>query len=187
MSSIWGWTDPVTKQEWALLGRADGTTFVDITAPSRPITVADLPLTEGARSELRGARSRSTKITRYVVSDGSGPHGVQIFDLTRLRTMKPQANGLPQKISADLDLSTTSRASTTSSSTKTSASCIPSGSNGGGNTCGGGLHMVDIREPKSPKFVGCHSDTSTGMAKTGYSHDAVCVIVQGAGQALQGA
>ena len=36
ISSIWGWTDPQTKQEWALLGRRDGTTFVDITNPTQP-------------------------------------------------------------------------------------------------------------------------------------------------------
>ena len=37
----------------------------------------------------------------FIVSDGAGPHGMQIFDLTRLRTMKPQPNGLPQKVAAD--------------------------------------------------------------------------------------
>jgi choice-of-anchor B domain-containing protein len=184
MSSIWGWTDPVTKQEWALLGRADGTTFVDITAPSRPITVADLPLTEGARPSAW----REIKVYKdhaFVVSDGSGPHGVQIFDLTRLRTMKPQANGLPQKVSADLIYRNVASVHNIVIN-EDSGFMYPVGSNGGGNTCGGGLHMVDIREPKSPKFVGCHSDTSTGMAKTGYSHDAVCVIYKGPDKRYKG-
>ena len=184
MSSIWGWTDPVTKQEWALLGRADGTTFVDITAPSRPITVADLPLTEGARP----SSWREIKVYKdhaFVVSDGSGPHGVQIFDLTRLRSMKPQPSGLPQKVAADAIYRNVASVHNVVIN-EDSGFMYPVGSNGGGNTCGGGLHMVDIRDPKSPKFVGCHSDTSTGMAKTGYSHDAVCVNYKGPDKRYRG-
>ena len=100
ISSIWGWTDPQTKQEWALLGRRDGTAFVDITSPTNPRSVADLPLTDGARPSAW----REIKVYKdhaFIVSDGAGPHGIQIFDLTRLRTMKPQPNGLPQKVQAD--------------------------------------------------------------------------------------
>src|SRR5262245_56922890 len=32
-SSSWGWTDPDTQKEYALLGRSTGTSFVDITNP----------------------------------------------------------------------------------------------------------------------------------------------------------
>ena len=40
-------------------------------------------------------------------------------------------------------------------------------------TCGGGLHMIDIRDPENPQFVGCFSDPSTGIQKTGYARCAV--------------
>jgi choice-of-anchor B domain-containing protein len=53
------------------------------------------------------------------------------------------------------------------------------GSSSGGETCGGGLHMVDIRDPKNPKFAGCFADSSTGNARTGYSHDAQCITYNG--------
>ena len=49
MNDIWGWTDPRTGKEWALVGRRDGSTFVDMSNATRPIAVADLPLTDGAR------------------------------------------------------------------------------------------------------------------------------------------
>ena len=49
MNDVWGWTDPQTGKEWAIVGRRDGTTFVDISDPSNPRPVADLPLTDGAR------------------------------------------------------------------------------------------------------------------------------------------
>ena len=53
------------------------------------------------------------------------------------------------------------------------------GSSGGGDSCGGGLHMIDIREPKNPTFAGCFADERTGRSGTGYSHDAQCVIYSG--------
>ena len=184
MSSLWGWTDSQTKQEWALLGRRDGTTFVDITNPTRPLAVADLPLTEGARA----SSWREMKVYKdhaYIVADSAGPHGIQIFDLTRLRTMKPQPNGLPQKVDADLIYRKVNSVHDMVINEE-SGFAYPVGSSGGGTTCGGGLHMIDIKEPKNPKFVGCFADAETGRQRTGYIHDAQCVNYKGPGQALQG-
>ena len=55
----------------------------------------------------------------------------------------------------------------------------PVGANGGGETCGGALHMVDIRDPARPTFAGCFADASTGRQRTGYIHDAQCVTYRG--------
>jgi choice-of-anchor B domain-containing protein len=60
------------------------------------------------------------------------------------------------------------------------------GASMGGETCGGGLHMIDVREPKNPKFAGCFSDTRTGNARTGYSHDAQCIKYHGPDQEFVG-
>jgi choice-of-anchor B domain-containing protein len=60
------------------------------------------------------------------------------------------------------------------------------GSSSGGETCGGGLHMIDIRDPKSPKFAGCFADPQTGRASTGYSHDAQCVTYSGPDSTYRG-
>jgi choice-of-anchor B domain-containing protein len=184
MSSLWGWTDSQTKQEWALLGRRDGSTFVDITNPTRPIAVADLPLTDGARP----SSWREMKVYKdhaFIVSDGAGPHGMQIFDLTRLRTMKPQPNGLPQKVEADFIYRNVNSVHDMVINEE-SGFAYPVGSSGGGTTCGGGLHMIDIREPKNPKFVGCFADTETGRARTGYIHDAQCVNYKGPDKRYKG-
>ena len=177
MNDIWGWTDPQTKKEWAIVGRRDGTTFVDITNPSRPLAVADLPLTEGARPNSW----RDMKVYKdhvYIVADGAGQHGMQVFDLTRLRGLKPQASGLPQKVEFDAIYTNIASAHNIVINEE-SGFAYPVGASGGGTTCGGGLHMVDIREPKQPTFVGCFSDSSTGRAGTGYSHDAQCVTYKG--------
>jgi choice-of-anchor B domain-containing protein len=177
MNDIWGWTDSQTGKEWALLGRRDGTTFVDISNPVNPVAVADLPLTDGARP----ASWRDIKVYKdhaYIVSDGSGPHGMQIFDLTRLRSLRPQANGAPVMIRPDTIYREINSAHNIVINEE-SGYAYSVGSSGGGTTCGGGLHMIDIRQPKQPVFAGCFADTTTGRSGTGYSHDAQCVTYKG--------
>jgi len=184
MNDIWGWTDPQTKREWAIVGRRDGTTFVDITDPTKPIVAADLPLTDGARPSAW----RDMKVYKdhaYIVSDSAGQHGMQVFDLTRLRTLKPQPNGLPQKVEFD-GIYTNIASAHNIVINEESGYAYPVGSSGGGTTCGGGLHMVDIREPKNPTFAGCFSDSGTGRAGTGYSHDAQCITYKGPDRRYRG-
>jgi choice-of-anchor B domain-containing protein len=185
LSSLWGYTDAKTKKEWAIVGRRDGATFVDITNPVKPIVVADLPLTEGARpSSWR--EIKVYKDTAYIVSDGAGPHGIQVFDLGRLRTMTPQANGLPQKVDADFIYRQVNSVHDIVINEE-SGFLYAVGSSAGGTTCGGGLHMMDVRaDPKAPVFVGCYADTQTGRGRTGYSHDAQCVSYKGPDKRYKG-
>lgn len=42
----------------------------------------------------------------------------------------------------------------------------------GTNTCEGGLHMIDIRTPSEPKFLGC-------FGLDGYTHDLQCTSMKG--------
>ena len=42
-ADIWGWTDPETDQEYAIVGCEDGTSFVDISEPANPVVVGFLP------------------------------------------------------------------------------------------------------------------------------------------------
>jgi choice-of-anchor B domain-containing protein len=53
------------------------------------------------------------------------------------------------------------------------------GSQSGGTTCGGGLHMIDLSNPTNPSFAGCFADVTTGRIGTGYTHDVQCVIYSG--------
>ncbi len=177
MNDVWGWTDAQTKKEWVIAGRRDGSTFIDITNPVRPVVVADLPLTDGARPNTW----RDMKVYKdhaFIVADAAGQHGMQVFDLTRLRTLKPQANGLPVRVEADTTYTEIASAHNIVIN-EDSGFAYSVGSSGGGTTCGGGLHMIDIREPKKPVFAGCFSDAGTGRAGTGYSHDAQCVNYKG--------
>ncbi|MEO5510738.1 MAG: choice-of-anchor B family protein [Longimicrobiales bacterium] len=176
MNDIWGWTDPVTKKEWALVGRRDGTTFVDMSNPSMPVPVADLPMTKGAVANA-WRDIKTYKDHAYIVADNAREHGMQVFDLRRLRTMRPVA-GRPVKVKEDTVYHEINSAHNIVINEE-SGYAYSVGSSGGGSTCGGGLHMVDIRDPGKPKFAGCFSHTGTGRTGTGYSHDAQCVTYKG--------
>ena len=173
LNDVWGWTDPETDREYALVGRMDGTAFVDITDPVNPKYLGELPKPDSANANVW----RDIKVYKdhaYIVADGSGPHGMQVFDLTRLRNVR----NAPQKFTMDAHYRNINSAHNIVINEETGFA-YSVGSSSGGETCGGGLHMIDIRDPKNPKFAGCFADPQTGRASTGYSHDAQCVTYSG--------
>jgi choice-of-anchor B domain-containing protein len=175
LNDVWGWTDPVTGKEWAIVGRYDGTSFIDISDAAHPVYAGNLPLHAGARPNVW----RDIKVYKdhaYVVSDGAGPHGVQVFDLTRLRGVTPAQ--MPATFTEDVHYDKVASAHNIVID-EASGFAFAVGSNSGGESCGGGLHMIDIREPKNPTFAGCFQDTRTGIQRTGYTHDAQCVKYTG--------
>ena len=172
-NDLWGWTDPESGREYAIMGRADGTTFVDLSDPGNPVYLGEMPLTEGAIVNMW----RDIKVYdnhAFVVADNAGAHGVQVFDLTQLRdvtdppvTFEPTAHydGINSAHNIVINEET--------------GFAYVVGASGGGETCGGGLHMIDLSDPKDPTFAGCFADANTGGAGTGYSHDAQCVRYNG--------
>ncbi len=181
VNDVWGWTDPVTGTEWALVGRYDGTSFIDLSDPANPVYAGDLPLTEGARPSVW----RDIKVYRdhaFIVADGANEHGMQVFDLTQLRDPRNgpvtfQATALYDRIHSAHNIVINEE----------TGFAYAVGSSGGGNTCGGGLHMIDIRDPVGPVFVGCFTDPSRIHNRLrGYSHDAMCVNYRGPDSEHQG-
>lgn len=172
MNDNWGWTDSLSGKEYALLGRTDGTAFVDVSNPSNPRYLGNLPLTEGA-NPAAWRDIKTYKGYAFIVSDGAGPHGMQVFDLKRLRNVTT-----PQLFTPDFVYRNINSAHNIVINEQ-SGFAYAVGASSGGETCGGGLHMIDIHDPLSPKFAGCFQDTQTGINKTGYSHDAQCVTYHG--------
>ncbi|MFQ5529830.1 MAG: choice-of-anchor B family protein [Gemmatimonadota bacterium] len=171
-NDVWGWTDAETDREYALVGMTDATSFIDVTDAANPVYVGKLDRTPGAP----GSGWRDIKVYdnhAFIVSEAGG-HGVQVFDLTQLRDVQ----------NAPVEFEQTAHYDGISSAhniviNEESGFAFSVGSNGGGETCGGGLHMIDLRTPAEPTFAGCFSDTDTGNAGTGYSHDAQCVMYEG--------
>lgn len=180
LNDMWGWTDEETGKNYALVGRNNGTSFVDVTDPLNPVYIGDLPMTEGSRANVwRDMKVYSDHV--FVVADNAGAHGVQVMDLTRFRNF----DGEPMLFDEDAIYRNVNSVHNIVINEQTGFA-FAVGSSGGGETCGGGLHMINIQEPTNPTFAGCFADPSTGRAGTGYSHDAQCVIYEGPDEEHQG-
>ena len=172
VNDVWGWTDPETRRDYALVARRDGAAFVDVTNPAHPSLIGSLPRTQGSPPSVW----RDIKVLNnhaYIVADGADQHGMQVFDLTRLRTVADT----PAIFRPDTTYHVMASAHNVVADT-TSGFLYIVGANSGGETCGGGLHMVDARDPKNPVFAGCYNDRA-GANSRGYTHDAQCVTYRG--------
>jgi choice-of-anchor B domain-containing protein len=166
-NDIWGWTDPVTDREYALMGRSNGTSFVDVTVPESPVYLGTLP-PHTVNSDWRDLEVFGNTVV--IVSEAAG-HGMQVFDLTRLRTV----TNPPVTFTEDAHYDGFGSAHTVTVSTATGFVYA-----NGSKTCGGGgAHIVDLRDPDNPTFAGCYSGD-------GYTHDSQCVIYHGPDVAHQG-
>jgi choice-of-anchor B domain-containing protein len=179
LSDIWGYDDPQTGHAIAIVGRVDGTAFVDITDPSRPVYLGDLPKTAGSPGTF-WREIKTYKHYAFIVSDGARNHGMQVFDLDRLRGVRTR-----QTFTEDAHYGVAHSVHDIVADTA-SGFIYLTGSNAGGEMCGGGLHMVDVHDPLHPKFAGCFSDPATGRQGTGYTHDAQCVVYHGPTVKYQG-
>ena len=160
-NDIWGWTDPETGTDYALMGGSEGTTIVDISSPRNPDVVGILP----THTTAGGDFWRDIKVYQnhmYVGSENSG-HGIQVFDLTEVRGV----TGDPVTFSATNRYTGVGNSHNIHINEDTGYLYIV-----GSGTCSGGLHMADISDPASPEFAGCFADH-------GYIHDTQCVIYDG--------
>ena len=158
-NDLWGWHDVETGREYALMGMRNGTAFVDVSDPDDAIYLGRLP------SESESSLWRDIKVYQnyaYIVADHTGAHGMQVFDLTRIRDLSS-----PQEFAAD----------TVYGDFETSHNLAVNEDTGFiyallSNTCEGGLHMIDLEIPNNPQFAGCHMTVRT--------HDSQCVVYAGA-------
>ena len=162
LNDIWGWTDLTTGTEVAIVGRENGTSFVDISDPADPQLMGFLPSSNGGVGDWRDIKVYQDHA--YIVADGAGnnTHGLQIFDLRTLSGITPG--------------STLSETATHTGFGNAHNIAINEDSGFayvvGANQCSGGLYMLDISTPANPQFAGCFSED-------GYTHDAQCVVYQG--------
>ena len=171
LNDIWGWTDPSTSKEYALVGLRLGTSFVDVTDPVNPFVAGVLP------TQTNSSTWRDIKVYKdhaFVVADNAGSHGVQIFDLTQLRgvtdftvfetTYHYDKVGSVHNIAINEETGF-AYAVGIGSASESQYVC--------------GAHMIDINDPSDPIFAGCLSDNTTGRGKDGYVHDGQFVIYKG--------
>ncbi len=173
MNDVWGWTDPETGAEIAIVGRSDGTSFIDVSNANNPVYLGDLPATDtSVPNHWRDVKTYQNYA--FVVADNVGKHGMQIFDLKKLRDLKV----VPATFEADVVYDGI-YSSHNVVINEDSGFAYLVGNSDGGETCGGSLHMVDIRNPLEPKFAGCYHDVTHPSAGRGVTHDAQCVNYTG--------
>ena len=198
LNDIWGWTDLQTGKEYALVGLTDGVTFVDISTPAEPKVIGKLVESTHNRSKsfneqfalscgiglmkpagysLERSSWRDFKVFQnhlFVVSDAQ-VHGMQVFDLTRLRDV----SNPPEIFEHDELYQQIDNAHNIAINEQTGYAYIVGATNGA--TCSeGGLHMVDINSPLSPSFAGCFAEERVrAISNPGYVHDTQCVNYDG--------
>ena len=167
VNDVWGWTDPLTGKEYAIVGRSNGTSFVDISNPEQPTYLGNLP-PHSVDSVWRSIKVYADHA--FIVSEADN-HGMQVFDLTRLRNVAAP----PVAFTENAHYAGFRRAHTLAVNEATGFAYAA----GSKDTCAGGLHVVDIRNPGAPVFAGC-------VGQDGYTHETQCVIYRGPDLEYQG-
>ncbi len=158
-NDCWGWTDSVSGKEYALMCTTTGVSFVDISNPIDPVLVGTLP-TATTNSSWRDVKVYSDHA--FVVSEASG-HGMQVFDLTRLRDV----TSAPETFTDDAHYTQFGNAHNIVINEDSGFAYAV-----GTSTYNGGPHFVNIQDPKNPMSAGGYSADS-------YSHDAQVVTYNG--------
>jgi choice-of-anchor B domain-containing protein len=159
-NDVWGWSHPEDGHEYVMIGLYEGVAFVDVSEPIHPVYVGFLP-SEAGFSAWGDVRTFGDYA--FIVKDGAGSHGMQVFDLTRLESVTSP----PETFTPDAVYGGFGNAHNIAVDEATGFAYVV-----GSNTCAGGLHMIDLADPLSPQFAGCFSDD-------GYTHDVQCVVYLG--------
>ena len=169
-NDMWGWTDPDTGKEYALVGLNNGTAFVDISDPDHPLRIGNLA-THSINSTWRDIKTFGHYA--LIVSEAQN-HGLQVFDLHRLRNVTTP----PVAFTEDAWYGNFGRAHNIVVN-EASGFAYAVGSRQGTQQCAAGLHMIDMHSPLAPTFAGCFS-------ADGYTHDAQCINYDGPDTAFVG-
>lgn len=156
-NDIWGWTDPESGKEYAIMAVLEGTVFVDVSDPLNPEYLVYIP------TQTRASQWHDIKVYNnraYIVSEARD-HGMQVYDLTRLRGISSVTEH-----AADHHFDYFGNAHNVVINEETARAYAV-----GSNQCSGGLVIIDIRDLE-PQFLGCFS-------RDGYTHDAQCVVYHG--------
>ncbi len=154
----WGWIDPTNNDEYALVGLEDGTAFIDISDPNAPVYLGKLP-TQTSTSQWRDIKVYNNYA--FIVSEAPG-HGIQIFDLTRLRNV----SNPPVTFTIDAHFNGFGSAHNIVINEETGYAY------GVGADTYVGSHFVNIQNPLNPIDAG-------GFSGDGYTHDAQVVTYSG--------
>ncbi len=166
-SDIWGWTDPTTDKEYAIAAMTNSTAFVDVTDPLNPVFLGRLDSSAG-NNYWRDVKIYNNHA--FIVADNVGAHGMQVFDLTKLRGVTTAQN-----FTEDANYKTDVLGSCHNIfiNEETAVAYLVGCKNARGSRIfNGGPIFVDISDPKNPTKINHYADE-------GYTHDVQVVNYQG--------
>jgi choice-of-anchor B domain-containing protein len=138
-NSCWGYVNPVSGKEYAIIGLYDGTAIVDITNPGNATLKA---FAAGPASLWRDVRTHGT----YCYAASEGGSGIQVINLVRID------EGLANIVNTVTAPTTTTAATHTLAVDNASGFLYRAG--GGSN----GLRMYSLADPANPTYVGIWSN-----------------------------
>ncbi|PCE66404.1 choice-of-anchor B family protein [Sediminicola luteus] len=168
-NDIWGWKDPGSGKEYAIIGLDNGTAFVDISDDLNPVYLGKMP-TATVNSSWRDVKV--FKNHAFVVSEAAG-HGLQVFDLGRLAAI----NNAPETLTADATFAGFGNAHNLMINEATGYAYVVGTDRQ--DQYKGGVHFIDVNDPKNPTAAG-------GYGGSAYTHDAQVVSYQGPDTDYQG-
>jgi choice-of-anchor B domain-containing protein len=154
----WGWVDHESGKEYVLSGLDDGTAFIDISDPKNPIFLGKLP-TATTVSPWRDIKVYENHA--FIVSEAP-EHGLQVFDLTRLRLIDEF-----QIFTSDARLTDFGNAHNIWINQESGYAYVF-----GSELYQGGPLFINIANPINPQVEGGYADDS-------YTHDAHIVTYDG--------
>ena len=194
VSDIWGWVDPETGKEYAIVGMWDGTSIVDLSKPTNPFVVGFIPSTrqldengEEVGDGLDGFNGiwRDIKVVNDVAYIGAeiSFHGIQVFDLRRLRDFGPQKRGIFKSVpTLEADYVARELGSTHNIVAAPEAQKVMGVGMGSDDpTCPAGslaIYNVSGENRVQPNFEACYTEDPR-ISAAGYVHDAHCVKYDG--------
>lgn len=191
VNDVWGWTDPQTGRQIAIVGLIEGTAFIDVTDGLNPVHLGNLaPVLPGDFGNLWGdirvygnyayIGTEAADLDNYFNNGFFSGNGIQIVDMTQFRG-----------VNSPIDVTETNRISDLTNSHNLSVNvdsgrlyvagafigleqcALESLENGNPFNGDGSSLIYDLAaNPANPEFIGC-------LTGGGYNHDVQCVIYHG--------
>jgi choice-of-anchor B domain-containing protein len=197
-ASVVGYTHEPSGREFALIGLHNGTAVVEVTTANQPHFIGRIAAgTDGVFSESLWRELEVYNDHAFIVSEANG-HALSIVDLRPILNVEEGSGPIdlvpvatytggpdeplpgpalagahPESLTPALEAADrggdtkTARSHTLDVNIDTGVAYLF-----GSNTCNGGPHAVDIRDPSQPTYLGCYGDQ-------GYTHDGHCRIYAG--------
>jgi choice-of-anchor B domain-containing protein len=195
VSDLWGWVDPEPNadgvhDEYVILGKTNGVALFRITDPLDPEFLGQIP--NPSPAQLVWHDIKVYKDHAFIVSE-SVQHGMNVFDLTRLRGVTEQQTWQP-----DTNYPMTFAAHNLAINEETGYAYVVGGNIGLAvpDHCMSGLNIINIQDPKNPMPAGCHAMGEGGgllgvgavlpASPVSYIHDTQCVVYRGPDEDYQG-